>query len=254
MGCSADTSGSGTGVASFTLDNLLVGSNRQSYDSKMDLSVQQRGAVAVVLWNDDENRVNLDSLGRLNEILDELDTLDGPLALVLTGQGKFFSNGLDLERFGTNPSEFGATLTELHRTIGRLLVYPAYCVAAVNGHTFAAGALLSCAFDYRVMRADRGYWCMNEAEIGLALDAALWSILANRLPRASAVFAATTAHRFSGPDALEYGIVEALASEHELLDHAVEVADRYATLDRKILGEHKRLIHGDEARFLGFAP
>ena len=91
---------------------------------------------------------------------------------MLTGQGKFFSNGLDLERFGTNPSEFGATLTELHRTIGRLLVYPAYCVAALNGHTFAAGALLSCAFDYRVMRADRGYWCMNEAEIGLALDEA----------------------------------------------------------------------------------
>jgi enoyl-CoA hydratase/carnithine racemase len=219
----------------------------------MDISVQQRGDVAVLVWNDDENRVNLDSLGRLHEILDELDAIDGPLGVVLTGQGKFFSNGLDLERFGTNPSEFGATLTELHRTIGRLLVYPAYCVAALNGHTFAAGALLSCAFDYRVMRSDRGYWCMNEAVIGLALDEKLWSILANRLPRSSAILAATTAHRFSGPDAHEHGIVEALAEERDLLDHAVGVAERYSTLNRKILGEHKRLIHGDEARFLGYA-
>jgi enoyl-CoA hydratase/carnithine racemase len=219
----------------------------------MDISVQQRGDVAVLVWNDDENRVNLDSLGRLHEILDELDAIDGPLGVVLTGQGKFFSNGLDLERFGTNPSEFGATLTELHRTIGRLLVYPAYCVAALNGHTFAAGALLSCAFDYRVMRSDRGYWCMNEAVIGLALDEKLWSILANRLPRSSAILAATTAHRFSGPDAHEHGIVEALAEERDLLDRAVGVAERYSTLNRKILGEHTRLIHGDEARFLGYA-
>jgi len=218
----------------------------------MDISVQRRGDVAVVLWNEEENRVNLDSLSRLNEILDELDALEGPLGVVLTGHGKFFSNGLDLERFGTNPSEFGATLSELHRTIGRLLVYPAYCVAALNGHTFAAGALLSCAFDYRVMRADRGYWCMNEAAIGLALDENLWSILANRLARSTAIFATTTAHRFSGPDALAHGIVEALASEEALLDAAVGVAERYATLDREILGQHKRLIHGDEARRLGY--
>ena len=117
----------------------------------------------MITWNEGENRVNLDSLGRLNEILDELEQLEGPLGIVLTGQGKFFSNGLDLERFGSNPSEF------------------------------------------------------------------------------------------AGPDARAFGIVESLAQESELLDHAIGVADRYATLDRKVLGEHKRLIHGDEARLLGFS-
>jgi enoyl-CoA hydratase/carnithine racemase len=219
----------------------------------MGISVQQRGAVAVLTWNEGENRVNLDSLGRINEILDELSALEGPLGIVLTGQGKFFSNGLDLERFGSNPSEFAATLAELNRTIGRLLVYPAFSVAALNGHTFAAGALISCAFDYRVMRSDRGYWCMNEAEIGLALDQRLWSILEHRLPRPTAIAAATTAHRFTGPDARAFGIVESIEQESELLDHAIGVAERYATLDRKILGEHKRLIHGDEARLLGYS-
>lgn len=94
---------------------------------------------------------------------------------------------------------------------------------------------------------------MNEAEIGLALTGELWSILANRLPRASAIIAATTAHRFSGPDALSHGIVEAISSEEQLLDEACAVAERYATLDRKTLGIHKRLIHGDEATLLGFS-
>jgi enoyl-CoA hydratase/carnithine racemase len=218
----------------------------------MDISVTQEGSVAVLTWNDGENRVNADSLGRLNTILDELESLDGPLAVVLTGSGKFFSNGLDLERFGSNPGEFGDTLRELERTIGRVLVFPAYTVAAINGHAFAAGALISCAFDYRVMREDRGYWCMNEAEIGLALDDRLWSILVNRLPRATATVAATTARRFSGPDAKHFGIVEAVATQDDVLAHAVHVAEGLSTLDRSTLAKHKWLAHGDEATLLGF--
>ena len=219
----------------------------------MDITVRQEGSVAVITWNDGENRINRDSLARLNEILDELQGLEGPLAIVLTGQGKFFCNGLDLERFANQRDEFVETLHELERTIGRLLVFPAFTVAALNGHTFAGGALISCAFDYRVMREDRGYWCMNEAEIGFALDERLWSILVNRLPRASAIVAATTARRFSGPDAVSLGIIDAVASEEDLLSHALMVAEPLATLNRRTLAEHKWLAHGQEAGFLGFS-
>ena len=218
----------------------------------MDIALTREGAVAVLTWNEGENRINLDSLARLNELLDEIEAVEGPQSLVLTGTGKFFCNGLDLERFADKRDEFVATLHALEQTIGRLLVFPAYTVAAINGHAFAGGALISCAFDYRVMREDRGYWCMNEAEIGLALDERLWSILTNRLPRATATVAATTARRFSGPDALAFGIVEAVAGENDVLANALVMAERMSTLDRATLGVHKRLAHGAEAEFLGF--
>ncbi len=218
----------------------------------MDITLTHEGAVAVLTWNEGENRINLDSLARLNELLDELEKVDGPLSVVLTGSGKFFCNGLDLGRFADMRDEFVATLLALEQFIGRLLVFPAYTVAAINGHAFAGGALISCAFDYRVMREDRGYWCMNEAEIGLALDERLWSILTNRLPRATATVAATTARRFSGPDAQRFGIVEATASDVDVLAHALEVAESMTKLDRPTLGQHKRLAHGAEASFLGF--
>ncbi len=218
----------------------------------MDITVRLDGPVALVTWDDGENRLNHDSLARLHGVLDELEATPGPLAVVLTGTGKFFSNGLDLARFGHDPEEFATTLVELQRTIGRLFLFPAYTVAAINGHCFAGGALLSCAFDYRVMREDRGYWCMNEAEIGLALTEALWSILAERLPHATAERAATTAHRFTGPEALAAGIVQATLGGDDVVAHALEVAARYATLDRATLATHKRLIHGKEAARLGF--
>ena len=218
----------------------------------MDITLTREGSVAVLTWNEGENRINLDSLARLNELLDEIEATDGPASIVLTGSGKFFCNGLDLERFGNQRDEFVETLHQLEQTIGRLLVFPAYTVAALNGHAFAGGALISCAFDYRIMREDRGYWCMNEAEIGLALDERLWSILANRLPRATAIVAATTARRFSGPNALRFGIVDAVAGEGDVLAQALVVAESMAHLDRPTLGVHKRLIHGAEATLLGF--
>jgi enoyl-CoA hydratase/carnithine racemase len=218
----------------------------------MDITLRDEGSVAVITWNDGENRVNADSLARLNEISEELEGRSGPLGIVLTGAGKFFSNGLDLERFGSNPTEMASTFEEAKRTIGRLFLLPAYTVAAINGHAFAAGALISCAFDYRVMREDRGYWCMNEVEIGLALDEGLWSIMRHRLPMATATNAALTAHRYGAPEALTAGIVDATAPDSEVLTHAIGVAERNAQLDRKILARHKVLAHGDEAAYLGY--
>jgi enoyl-CoA hydratase/carnithine racemase len=219
----------------------------------MDISCVWHGSVAVLTWDDGENRINVDSLSRINELLDELESKEGELSVVMTGVGKFFSNGLDLARFGNHAEEFAATLAELKRTVGRLMLFPAYTVAALNGHVFAGGALMSCAFDYRVMREDRGYWCMNEAEIGLALDEQLWAIIHHRLPKATAVVAATTARRFGGPDALAAGIVEATAMEEHVVPHAIEVAERYSSLHRQTLAHHKRLAHGETAALLGFA-
>jgi enoyl-CoA hydratase/carnithine racemase len=219
----------------------------------MDITLRDEGPVAVITWNDGENRVNLDSLACLNSLFDELGDRSGPLAVVLTGTGKFFSNGLDLERFGSLPGEFADTLVEAERTIGRLLLLPAYTVGALNGHAFAMGALISLGFDSRVMREDRGYWCMNEAEIGLPLDEKLFSILSHRLPASTARRAALTAERFSAPDAVAAGIIEATASEAEVLSHAITLAERYANLNRKILAHHKIMIHGEEAAFLGAA-
>jgi enoyl-CoA hydratase/carnithine racemase len=220
----------------------------------MGLDVERDGDVLVATWRDGDNRINLDSLGALEAMCERVERTEGPIGLVLTGEGKFFSNGLDLDRFANDPTEFGATATHLHALLGRLMVLPAYAVAAINGHAFAGGAMLTCGFDHRVMREDRGYWCLNEAEIGLPLTEQMAACVMGRLPKASAMEAMLTARRYSGPEAKAAGIVEELAGEGEVLARAVDRAAMVATKDRRVIIEHKRIAFGAVAAACGWNP
>jgi len=211
------------------------------------ISLAFDGPVAVVTWDDGDNRVNLDSLGRFNEIFDELDEVTGPLAVVITGTGKYFSNGLDLDRFANNLDELGATVEGMQRLFARILRFPAFVVAAINGHAFAGGAMLACTGDYRVMRADRGYWCINELEIGLPLSNAMAALIVGRLPRPSARAAMLTARRFDGASALAGGIVDEVTTEGEVVARSIEVAASIATKSREVLAVHKGQLMGSVA-------
>ena len=129
--------------------------------------------------------------------------------------------------------------------LARVLGFPAITVAAVNGHAFGGGALLAVAHDFAVMRADRGYWCMPEADLGLPLTAQYASLLRAKLPARTLQEAVMTGRRYGGADALAAGLVQQVTSEDEVLSQAVELAADLASKDRRTLAEHKQLLYGD---------
>lgn len=216
------------------------------------VQVERRGDVAVLHLADGENRFNLDSLARWHEVLGELEAADGPLAVVVTGSGKFFSNGLDLDRMSAHPDEAGEIVRLLHELLGRLYLLPAYTVAAINGHAFAGGAMLSCACDVRVMRDDRGYWCLPEVDLGLPLTDPMLAVVTARLPRAAAHDAIMTGRRYTATEAHALGIVEHVAAESVVLDRAVELAAVMAPKDRSVIAQHKRMLFGATAATCGW--
>jgi enoyl-CoA hydratase/carnithine racemase len=216
----------------------------------IDLEIHD--AVRVLNWRDGENRVNPDSMAAFHSSLDELERIDGPLALVVTGEGKFFSNGLDLDRFGAAPDELGPTMEGLHRLFGRLLVFPAYTVAAVNGHAFAAGAMLASVFDHRVMRADRGYWCLPEVDLGLPLTEPMAAAVTARLPHRAAEEAMLTGRRYDAVEAVAAGIVHEAAGEDDVLPRALSQAATIAAKDRAVVAAHKRTLFGAAAAACGW--
>ena len=215
------------------------------------LTIKRHGDVAVIHWQDHENRFNTASVSRWHEIIDELEATTGPLAVVITGEGKFFSNGLDLDSFAGDPQAAKSVIDGVHRLFGRLLLLPAYTVAALNGHTFAAGAMLACTVDARVMRTDRGYWCLPEVDLGLPLTPPMFAAVTSRLSVATAAEAMNTGRRYTAEDAFAAGIVEHLAAEDQVLERAVAIAAGVAAKDRSVIAEHKRMLFGDAARTCG---
>ena len=134
------------------------------------ISLDRDGDVWILRMAAGENRFNQEWLDAMHAALDQVEAADGPAALVSTGEGKFYTNGLDLDWLAGYP-EAGAFLAGVNQLNARLLTLPLPTVAAVNGHAFGAGAVLAIAHDIAVMRADRGYWCMPEADLGLPVTA-----------------------------------------------------------------------------------
>ena len=205
--------------------------------------VERRGAVTIVRMDRGENRFHPELLDALETVVGDIERDDAPAALVLTGTGKFFSNGLDLDYMGANPDQAEATLARVHALLGRALALEVPTVAAINGHAFAAGAMLALAFDVAVMREDRGYFCLPEADLGLPFTPGMNALITARLSPPVAHRAMATAHRFTGTDALAGGIVAELAPEAEVLERAVAHAEALAGKPRHSLGAIKRAMY-----------
>ena len=215
------------------------------------LSVSREGEVTVVRMTAGENRLNPTMVAALTGALDELERADSPGALVLTGEGKFFSNGLDLEWMGSSaPDEAAELLRSVHRLFARLLAFPTATVAAVNGHAFAAGAMLALACDARVMREDRGYVCLPEVDLGLPFTPGFTALLKARMSAGTARDAMLTGRRYGGHDATTAGLVDAAVAEDRVVPVAIERGAALAAKPRPTVEAIKRALYADAIRAL----
>lgn len=215
------------------------------------IEIEQAGAVRIIRMSDGENRFNRHSIDALHGHLDDIEREAPPLAVVTTGEGKFFSNGLDLDWMATAGDDAGPMLRDVQRLFGRMLRFPALTVAAVNGHAFAAGAMFASAHDFVVMREDRGYWCVPEVDLGLPLTAAMYAVLSAKLPHATLHEAILTGRRYDAAAAVAGGVAHHAVSADLVVDRAVELASAGADKNRSVVAEHKRLLYAAAAEVCG---
>ena len=202
-------------------------------------TVDRDGDVFLLDLGDTENRFSPDWLTSVEAALEEVERAEGPRALVTTATGKFFSNGLDLEWLFAHADQHEDYVVRVHDLLARVLGLPVITVAALQGHTFAAGAMLSLAHDFRVMRADRGFWCLPEADIGIPFTRGMSALIQARLAPQTAHEAMTTARRYGGEDALAAAVVDRAVGEEAVRATAVELAASLAGKAGETLGTIK---------------
>jgi enoyl-CoA hydratase/carnithine racemase len=217
--------------------------------------LDRHGDVAVINLGerghtDTENRFHPDWLTALDALLDEVLAHDGPGALVTTASGKFYSNGLDLDWLMAHSEQWEPYVRQVQALLARVLTFPMVTVAALPGHTFAAGAMLALAQDRRVMRADRGFLCFPEVDIEIPFTPGMNALIVSKLPVGTAHESMTTGRRYGGAEAAAAGLVDDAVDEGRVLEFAVEQAQALAGKRGPTLGAIKSELYSDVVRKL----
>jgi len=210
------------------------------------IQLHRDGDVYVLHMRDDENRMNRTWLDAMNAALDEVEADPTAGSLVTTGEGKFYSNGLDLEwLLRPDTEDMRQFVAEVEKLLARVIEFPLITVAGCNGHTFAAGAMLALCHDFRVMRADRGFFCLPEADIKIPFTPGMNSLIMKRLTITTAHEVMVTAKRVGGEEAERKHIVHAAVPVGDVLPRAIEMAAAAGGKDRATLQVIKRRMYGE---------
>lgn len=196
--------------------------------------------VLVVHLGDGPNTVDEALLSALEGALDAVEADAAVRGLVTIGDGKAYSQGYDLELFGT--FEGGALQAFIDRSVvllARFLTAPVPTVAALNGHTFGWGAMFALAHDQRVQRADRGWFCLPEVDLGLQFHPLQLSLIQAKLSPAAVSESILAGRRWDAEAAHHAGVVDATATEADLLRAAVDLALARSGKERGIVSALK---------------
>ncbi|MCP4673308.1 MAG: enoyl-CoA hydratase/isomerase family protein [Desulfobacula sp.] len=209
---------------------------------------RKENSVAVVEMCNGPNRMNRIFAEDLNHCLDAVIKDTDIQAMVLTSTDeKNFSQGIDVEWLGgkLQAQENQAVISFMHGMndiFKRLLLFPVPVIAAINGHAYGNGAIISCACDFRFMRKDRGFFCFPEVDVSIPFLPGMISFVRKAIPEYLFNQMLLSGQRMAAPD-LETAKVIIKACEKDLLmTDAITFAGSFAK-KREIFQELKKRMH-----------
>jgi methylglutaconyl-CoA hydratase len=203
--------------------------------------------IATIVFNRPEKR-NAISFQLLDELLAALDEIERSPAqiTILTGAGKAFCAGLDLDELksltGKTNAENVEDSTRMAHIFRRLYEFPKPTIAAVNGAAIAGGTGLAtmCDFTLAVPEAKFGY---TEVRIGF-VPAIVSSILVWQVGHKIARDLLLTGRLFDSAEAYRFGLVNEIVAPENLMGRARELAVLLMENSPLSLLATKRLING----------
>ncbi len=209
------------------------------------------GAVAIITLADPStmNAAGTDTAAELlHAFKDAADGKDPARAILLTGEGRGFCSGANLSnspgggsRDGDGKPDAGAALETVYNplvTYMREMAVP--LVTAVNGAAAGVGCSLALLGDL-IVAAESAYFLQAFRRIGLVPDGGSTYLLPRMIGKARAMEMALLGDRIPAAQALEWGLVNRVVPDAELMSSAMALAQALATgpaslgLSRQIL-------------------
>lgn len=206
---------------------------------------ERRGDVLYLTMNRPD-RLNAASLDMADELSDALDRLDGARAVLITGAGRAFCSGADLQARGERGVGGGqASHAALTRHYNPLMVklaeFDVPTVAAVNGAAAGVGCSIALACDF-VVAGNSGYFLQAFVNIGLVPDGGASWMLPRLIGRARATEMMLLGEKVGAAKAAEWGLIHKAVGDETLMVEATALAERLAAGPTVALGVMRRNI------------
>ena len=167
-------------------------------------------------------------------------------AVVITGAGRGFCVGQDLQEFSSGAGDVAQNLRDnYHRNVLAIRALEKPVIAAVNGAAAGAGMSLALACDARIA-ADSASFVPAFIKIGLVPDSGGTWLVRRLLGAARAFEWLTTGRRVDAEEARSWGLVNEVVPADELLARAHEVAELFAAMPTRAVWHTKRLLDAAE--------
>ena len=205
--------------------------------------------VAIIRMNNGANQQNLEFATGLCNAIDEAVADAEVSAIILTSTDpKSFSQGVDIGwmmgRLGESDFDaMKAFMYKMNEAFMKLFTVPVPTIAAINGHAFGNGAILSCACDFRLMRKDRGYFCFPEVDLGIPFLPGMIAFCRKSIPEWKFNELKLTGKRATGDElAASHIAIQVSEGEEGLMADSLAFARTFLK-KRGIFGEHKKRMH-----------
>jgi enoyl-CoA hydratase len=205
------------------------------------IELTHRGNVAVLrMMHGKANAMDLEFCEALTARLDECRQAP-TAALVITGEGRMFSAGVDLRRVLEGGVEYlHAFLPAMIKTFELVFSCEKPVVAAVNGHAIAGGCILACAADRRIMARQAGRIGVPELLVGVPFPMAAFEIMRFAVPPPHFQALVYSGATVPAESAVERGLADTVVEPEALLDHAIGVAAEMAAIPADVFAFTKR--------------
>ncbi len=205
--------------------------------------------VAILTLNNGENRHNPDFAAAIKKTFDEMLADEEIFSMVITSSDpKNWSLGVDLgwmmKCLQENDQEsISKWLFEMNDVFRFAVMCPFPSIAAITGHAFGNGALLSLACDYRFMRGDRGYLCLPEIDLNIQFTPSMLQWLKKSIPYHLASDMLLSGRKLTAGELEENKVItKACGNTEETLKEAIAFAKTFKK-PRKSMEEMKKRLY-----------
>jgi 2-(1,2-epoxy-1,2-dihydrophenyl)acetyl-CoA isomerase len=166
--------------------------------------------------------------------------------VVITGAGRGFCVGQDLQEFSAGAADVAQNLRDnYHRNVLAIRALEKPVIAAINGPAAGAGMSLALACDVRIAAASASL-VPAFIKIGLVPDSGGTWLVRRLLGTARAFEWLTTGRRLGADEARDWGLVSEVVPDEEFAERTKEVAQLYAEMPTRAVWETKRLLDAAE--------